>query len=220
MNNRATYFNIPFKGVDDIRPLVQNWAEIIYYERRHENEHDGIDFETDLNLVKTNSNSKDIIVTKWGKKNLESCFHCITGYGLYDLLPWWKDMQRFFEKDLKLHPWLPYPCILISMSDLRRHVDKGRPTAFNYGIFGEEATTNYLWHDPSLPDHKYSETYNYKQGRSILIDTTIDHGGAVNPGHSSLDLRAICNMGFAETYDVCLERMNDAFSTNLVSKIL
>lgn len=219
MNNRATYFNMYFKGVDDIRPLVRNWAEILYHEKRHESEHDGIDFNTDLDLVKKYSNSKEVIITKWGKPE-ESCFYCITGYALYDILPWWKEMQEFFEKDLKLHPWLPFPCILISMSNLRRHSDIGRPTAFNYGIFGEEVTTNYLWYDSKLPDNKYSESYVYKQGRSILMDTSIDHGGIVNPGYSESDLRAICNMGFVETYDVCLKKINESFSNNTISKIL
>ena len=208
-----------FKGVDDIKPLVRNWAEILYYENRHASEHDGVDFTTDLNLVKTYSNSKDVIITKWGKLS-ETPFYCITGYALYDILPWWKEMQEFFEKDLKLHPWLPFPCILISSSNLRRHSDIGRPTAFNYGILGEEVSTNHIWHDSNLPDDKYNESYTYKQGRSILINTSIDHGGVLNPGFSSNELRAICNMGFSETYDVCLERISNSFKDETISKIL
>lgn len=220
MNNRITYFDFPFKGVPEITPMVRHWAEIIYYDRRHEHEPDGIDFYTDLDLIKQSDNSNGIIVTKWGKGSLETCFHCITGYGLYEVLPWWKDMQTFFDDELGLKAWLPYPCILMSMSNLRRHVDKGRPTAFNYPIFGEDVTTNHLWYTFGAPDDKYDESYRYYDGKSILIDTTFEHGGFANPGHTSNELRAICNMGFREKYDICLERIQRSFEDGTISKLL
>tara|TARA_B110000971_G_scaffold192930_1_gene205543 strand:+ start:3945 stop:4607 length:663 start_codon:yes stop_codon:yes gene_type:complete len=220
MNKRTTYFDLPFKGVLEIAPLIRQWAEILYYERRHESEKDGVDFYTDLDLVKQSDNSKGVVVTKWGKGSLESCFHCITGYGLDEILPWWKEMQQVFDKELDLKPWLPYPCILISMSNLRRHSDKGRPTAFNYPIFGEEVITNHLWYKSDTPDYKYNESYRYYQGKSILIDTTFDHGGVTNPGYSPNELRAICNMGFGEEYDTCLEKIQAAFQDGTMSKLL
>lgn len=200
--------------------MVKHWAEIIYHERRHEHEPDGVDFYTNLDLVKQNNNSKGIIVTKWGKENLETCFHCVTGEGLYDILPWWAEMQNFFESDLGLTAWLPYPCILMSMSNLRRHVDKGRPTAFNYPIFGDTVTTNHLWYTFGAPDDKYNESYYYKPGESILIDTTYEHGGFANPGHTPFELRAICNMGFKDDYDVCYNKIQAAFEDGSIEKIL
>lgn len=220
MNKRITYFDLPFKGIKEIAPKVQEWAKIIYYERRHENEFDGVDFYTDINLNKVNQNDNGIVITKWGKESLETCFHCITGNGLYDLMPWWKDMETYFAQELNLHSWLPYPCILMSMSNLRRHTDKGRPTALNYPIFGEEVTTNHLWYNTGDPDDKYNESYRYYQNKSILIDTTFEHGGFANPGHQKHELRAICNMGFKEPYDICLEKIQHAFATGSISKIL
>ena len=217
MINRVTYIDLKWPGVEDIASTVRDWANIIYVEKRHQYEEDGIDFYTDKNLNKIDE-SNDLIVTRWGK-SFDSSFHCITGYGLYEMLPWWRKMQDFFIDDLKLTPWLPYPCILMSESNLRRHQDKGRPTAFNYPIFGEEVTTNHIWHNYGDPDDQYNETYRYEVGKSIMIDTTYEHGGFVNPGFESTKTRAICNMGFAETYDVCLEKLLEAERSGLLEKI-
>ena len=216
MNERRTYFDLQFEGVSEIQDIVRRWAEIIYYERRHENKKDGVDFHVDLDL--NDIESSNLIVTKWGKDDLESCFHCFTGEALYELLPWWKRMEEFFES-IGLHSWLPYPCILMSLANLRRHVDKGRPTALNFPIIGNDVTTNYIWYEFGSPDEDYDEVYSYDINRSILIDTTYEHGGFANPEVSPLELRAICNMGFKEPYEECLDKINQAYLDGTINKL-
>jgi len=219
MSNRLKHYPIEFKGVSEIAPMIKKWSSLLYEDRIYEHKLDGIDFFVDKDLKELSSNS-DIIITKWGKQSLDTCFHCVTGYGLYEILPWWKTMQEFFIQDLRITPWLPYPCILISTANLRRHTDKGRPTAFNYPIFGMDTCTNHLWYDENSADEEYDETYTYESGNSILIDTSINHGGFVLQDHSSEELRAICNMGFAETFDICKDSIDKAFESGIISKIL
>ncbi len=219
MNKRSTYINLPFKGANDVSVLVKQWAHTIYTERRFENQLDGVDFFVNSQFRELQL-TPGFTVTKWGKGTLDSCFHCITGYPLFDIIPWWQKMQTFFERTLGLTPWLPYPCILISKSNLRRHVDKGRPTALNYPIFGEHVTTNYIWYNQGDPDDKYDEQYQYYPGVSVLVDTSKEHGGFVNTGYSANDLRAIFNMGFRDPYDVCLQKITDSYLTGTIQEIL
>lgn len=216
MIERKTYFDFKFEGIPEIADTVRHWGEIIYYEKRHENKQHGVDFYVDFDL--NDMEKSDLIITKWGTGNLESCFHCFTGPALYELIPWWSKMETFFES-IGLHSWLPFPCILMSLANLMRHIDIGRPTALNYPIIGHDATTNYIWYDPNSKDEEYNEIYDYRVNRTILIDTTYNHGGFANPNISPLEIRAICNMGFKEPYEECLEKINRAFNDGSINEI-
>lgn len=219
MNPRHTYIPLKWKNVDNVRSIVLDWANILYNEKRHEFEPDQTDFYLDKNLNKISSKD-DIVITKWSIGNFDTAFHCITGWGLYDIYPWWREMQTFFEKDVGLKSWLPFPCLLLSKSNLRRHWDKGRPTAFNYSIFGEEIITNCIWHTRGVTvDTPPDETYSYNKENSILVDTSYDHGGYNNPGHDYSELRAIFNMGFDEEYDICLKKILESQKLGLFDKL-
>jgi len=218
MRNRVEILDLPWSGVDSIVPKVKQWGDILYNEERHIGETFDGDFyvDSEMNLLDT---PDDIIVTRWGRE-FETSFHCITGYGLYELMPWWRTMQQFFINQLKLTPWLPYPCLLLSKSNLRRHIDVGRPTAFNYPIFGEDITTNHVWYDKDADDSSYNETYKYELRQTVVIDTTVDHGGFVNPSHHEDELRAICNMGFAEPFDSCIDVILQAYQSGELVDVL
>ena len=214
---RVINIDLHWPGVAEIAPIVKNWADIIYVDGKFAGEPDGVDFFLNKDFEKINSGD-DLIATRWGK-NPDDSFYCVSGNGLYELIPWWKKMQNFFESELGLTPWLPYPCLLISQSNLRRHVDLGRPTAFNYPIFGEKVCTNYIWHTQGAPASKYDETYSYEHGKTIILDTSYEHGGFVNPGYEFSSTRAICNMGFAEPYEVCVGKILEAIDSGRINKL-
>jgi hypothetical protein len=205
---RVCEIDFLWQGIAEIEDFVKKLADMIYIEKKFSHKVNGIDFYIDSNFTEQIKNT-NLILTKWGY-DIETSFHCVTGYALYDLIPWWKKMQSYFENQLDLIPWLPYPCLLISHSSLRRHSDKGRPTAFNYPIFGNESITNYIWESMDEPDNQYVESYKYQTAKTILLDTTSYHGGLLNSGFPSTSLRAICNMGFKNDFTECYTKIKAA----------
>jgi len=209
MSNRITTFQYNFEGLSDIVDLTKQWATILYDHQKFTDKESGIDFfvDRDFNEIETNDN---IIVTKWGDDN---SFYCITGHALYDIMPHWTVMENVILEQAGLTSWLDFPCLLISKGELKNHIDKGRPAAFNIGIFNENKITNYITY--IVDGVEVREEFKYNDGEAVLLDVTKNHGSTPEDQryYGKEFLRAMINMGFKEDYDTCKEKLSNVLST-------
>lgn len=200
MRELVTEFQLPWPVSTEGQELVRRWSEALLSSQRFRHKGHGEDFFTDRDLNEVYARDR-IIITRWIDPP-ETSFYCITGWELFEIFPWWRSMQGYFEA-VGLTSWLPFPCILISRSRLYRHADIGRPTALNYPIFGADTMCGYFWENKEIPDASYIERYSYTPGKTLLLNTTQVHGGLPSDGHHERELRAIFNMGFSDDFETC-----------------
>lgn len=186
--------------------LVKRWADLIYIENLFTHQSHGSDFYIDHDL-RILPHKTDLICTRWIDPP-EKSFYCITGHSLNKYLPWWPPMIELFAS-YGLKSWLPYPCILISKTELSKHADIGRRTALNFPLFGEDSMIGYFWADKE-ENSKVICTYRHKKNHWLLMDTSKVHGGLPQGQNAGADNRAILNMGFDADFSDCrktLEKM-------------
>lgn len=207
---RVVEFDLTWPTSVKATDCIKEWATTLYTNDKYEDFKDGIPYFTTPDLS-TSTASSDFIVTRWGKGPVNKSFFILRGDMLFELIPWWRQMQRIFE-ELDLQSWYSTPAILVSEANIRRHTDIDRNTVFNYNIFGAEATHTHLWYNPtSTTDNteKYDESYSYSPGKTILMDSSVQHGGFAADGIAALERRAIWNMGFHNKFDQVLDTIRN-----------
>lgn len=207
----------------DLTAKCQEWSYILY-SSSWENTERWTDVFVDTNLESDPSNS-NIILTRFGPleigaESLANSFWCITGYGLYDFMPWYKVMEDYLSSNFGFRSHLDFPCILISQDAIRKHKDVGRATVLNYNIFGCEhfifgidSNQDADAYDVDLENNQYTTSFDYLPNKSCMMDVELLHGAEIKPDIAPSQGCAMVNHGFWNKY----VEVHDAFSSMAAS---
>jgi hypothetical protein len=218
---------------DAFKKIVEEWCLKLYTDQFKKVERWKDQFVNE-NLEPRNLGDKEIILTRFGnndadgfenRSNLESSFWCITGFGLYDYMPWYKPMEQFLAKE-GLNSHLPFPCIIVAHGLVRKHSDKNRKTVMNYDLFG---SNNLVWgisYDETYDiDQKeiqgadlYDETYSYDSDNCVLVDVSKYHGGYLKEGVVP-SIRGAINHGFWEDFRICKAKFEEMSKNGKLTKL-
>lgn len=212
MANLYNYIPLELPVSEEFRNKCIEWVDTLYSEQWQDTPRWTDQFvDTDLNIDDTKS--KKIVLTRFGSETrdyetLQNSFWCITGYDLYNYMPWYKPMEEFLEAEAGLTSHLDFPCLIISKGKVRKHPDVGRKTVLNYDIFGSETmrwgiddSVTVNEYDIETEDETFTETYTYPEKTSVIVNVNKVHGANKVEGFESYKRSAI-NHGFWEDFEV------------------